>query len=87
MVALQIPEELAEMAGKVPGLNDRVARFIRLEVEQHRLRQKRFGAQTLELVARARENARMRRIGGVDRARVATDLKNAFDMLTEAPRD
>lgn len=87
MVALQIPEDLAEMAGKVPGLNDRVARFIRLEVEQYRMRQKRFSPATLDLVARARENADRHRAAGFDRKSVATEVAGALDDLTAESRD
>ena len=80
MVSLQIPEDLADMAEQVPGLNERVARFIRLEVEQYRQRQARFSAESLALVERAKERARTRY--GEDRGRVADSLRNALEELT-----
>lgn len=68
MIALQIPEDLADMAQQVPGLNERVARFVRLEVEQYRQRQARFSAESLALVERAKERARARQGKARDKA-------------------
>lgn len=87
MVALQIPEDLAEMAQKVPGLNDRVTRFIRMEIEQHRMRQSRFTPATLDLVARAKEAANRRKTTGFDREQVAADLNRSLDEMTSASPD
>jgi len=42
MGALKIPDELLEQADRIPGLRERVARFIKLEVAQYEMRQARF---------------------------------------------
>lgn len=66
MGALKIPDELLELADRVPGLQERVARFIKLEVVQHEMRQKRFRPETLDLVSRAQAMADEKRSTGVD---------------------
>ena len=66
MSALEIPDELLAEANRVPGLRERVARFIKLEVIQHELRQKRFRPETLALVSRAKALADEKRLTGVD---------------------
>jgi|GEM_PF-2394048 len=66
MGALQIPDELLEQAARIPGLQDRVARFIKLELAQHEMRQTRFRPEILALVARAKTNAEEKRAAGAD---------------------
>ncbi len=66
MGALKIPDDLLEQANQIPGLDERVARFIKLEVAQFEMRQKRFRPETLALVARAQANADAQRSGGFD---------------------
>lgn len=83
MVALQIPESLAEMARQVPGLDDRVKRFIRLEIERYRLRQAQFSPAALDLVARAKAAAEEKKLGGFDRKSLATRVRTALDELSE----
>ena len=83
MVALQIPESLAEMAHQVPGLDDRVERFIRLEIERYRLRQVRFSPAVLDLVARAKAAAEIKSSGEFDRKSLATRVRAALDGLSE----
>jgi len=83
MVALQIPESLAEMARQVPGLDDRVKRFIRLEIERYRLRQARFSPVALDLVARAKAAAEEKRRAGFDRNAVTTRVREGLDELSE----
>jgi hypothetical protein len=75
MVALKIPEDLAAQASLIPGLSDRVARFIKLEIVQHEQRLKRFHPETLDLVARARQNAETQRASGYD----LDEIKRSFD--------
>ncbi|NQX02122.1 hypothetical protein HQ447_15800 [bacterium] len=70
MNALKIPQELAEQAGRIPGLNERVAQFIRFEITQFEQRQKRFKPETLSLVAEAQVGAAKRRSAGFDRDEV-----------------
>lgn len=81
MVALRISEDLAEMAQEVPGLDDRVARFIRLEVEKYRLRQKRFSPAAIEIVARAKSKAKEKRALGFDEGAVASEVRLELDAL------
>ena len=66
MGALKIPDDLLEQADRIPGLGERVARFIKLEVAQFEMRQKRFRPETLALVARAQAKADEKRAAGVD---------------------
>jgi len=66
MGALKIPNDLLEQANRIPGLEKRVARFIKLEVAQHKMRQKRFRPETLDLVARAQAEAAQKQAAGVD---------------------
>jgi hypothetical protein len=66
MGALKIPDDLLEQANRIPGLEERVARFIKLEVAQFEMRQKRFRPETLALVARAKAKADEKGTAGVD---------------------
>jgi hypothetical protein len=66
MGALKIPDDLLEQANRIPGLGERIARFIKLEVAQFEMRQKRFRPETLALVARAQAKADEKRTGGAD---------------------
>jgi len=66
MGALKIPDELLEQADRIPGLRERVARFIKLEVAQYEMRQSRFRPETLVLVARAKANADEKHAAGID---------------------
>ncbi len=66
MGALKIPDDLLEQANQITGSGDRVARFIRLEVAQFEMRQKRFRPETLALVARAQAKADEKRAAGAD---------------------
>ena len=66
MGALKIPDELLEQADRVPGLQERLARFIKLEVVQHEMRQQRFRPETLALVSRAQAMADEKRAAGSD---------------------
>jgi hypothetical protein len=66
MGALKIPDDLLEQANRIPGLGERVARFIKLEVAQFEMRQKRFRPETLALVARAQAKANEKRAAGAN---------------------
>jgi hypothetical protein len=66
MGALKIPDDLLEQANRIPGLSERVARFIRLEVAQFEMRQTRFRPETLALVERAQDKADEKRKTGFD---------------------
>jgi len=81
MVAIEIPDELAAQASRIPELQERVIRFIKMEVERHDSRQKRFRPDTIDLVARAKLGAEVRRAAGFDRSQVANKLKESWDEL------
>jgi len=66
MGALKIPDDLLEQATRIPGLGERVTRFIKLEVAQFEMCQERFRPETLALVARARVEAAQKHAAGVD---------------------
>ena len=84
MGALKIPDELLEQADRVPGLPERVARFIKLEVAQHEMRQKRFRSETLALVSRARALADEKRATGVDLDAERTAFLHRLNQMTSS---
>ena len=71
MTGFTIPDDLAAQAAQVPGLERRVAQYIKLEVIQHQQRQQRYRPETLALVERARQKAAERAANGFDAAEVA----------------
>lgn len=82
MGALKIPDELLEQAARIPGLRERLVRFIKLEVAQHEIRQTRFRPETLALVARANANADEKRASGVDLDEEMASFLHRLDELT-----
>jgi hypothetical protein len=58
---LQLPADLSAKALAVPGLPERLLRFIRLEVEMNERRQQRHSPAALDLVKRARERVEKRK--------------------------
>jgi len=82
MGALKIPDDLLEQAERIPGLRERVARFIRLEVAQYEMRQTRFRPETLALVARANANADEKRTAGVDLDEERVAFLHRLDKMT-----
>jgi hypothetical protein len=84
MGALKIPDELLEQADRVPGLAERVARFIKLELVQHEMRQKRFRPETLALVSRAQAAADERGAAGLDLDAERTAFLHRLNQLTSS---
>ena len=82
MSALKIPVQLLEEAGRVPGLRERVARFIRVEVAQHEMRLKRFRPETLALVARAQKLSKEKRAKGFDLDAEKAAFLHRLDQMT-----
>ena len=82
MAAVEIPDELLQQANRIPGLGKRVARFIRLEVAQYEMRQKRFHPETLALVARAQAHAEEKRAAGFDPKTEEESFLRHLDHLT-----
>lgn len=79
MQALQIPDDLADEARSIPGLTERLTRFIKLEVRRHQLREQRFGHETLEMVALAKARASEQSATGFDRAAVSEELMRLWE--------
>lgn len=82
MGALKIPDELLEQVNRIPGLEERVARFIKLEVAQFEMRQKRFKPETLALVARAQAQAADQRAAGLDLDKEREVFLRQLDKMT-----
>ena len=83
MGALKIPDALVERASLIPGLNERVARFIQLEIVQHEQRMKRFRPETLEMVARAKKQAETQKSAGYEAAKVKQSFDRHLQELTD----
>ena len=81
MEAIEIPDDLAVQARQIPELQERVIRFIRLEVERHHFSQKRFHPATLGLVAKAKQGAAAKRSSGFDKGQASADLKESWEAL------
>lgn len=81
-LALQIPDDLAAQASRIPGLNERIERFIQMEVVQFEQRMKRFRPETMDLVERARKNAESQRASGCDLDEVKLSFEKHLDELT-----
>lgn len=82
MGVLKIPDELLQQAARVPGLRERVTRFIKLEVVQHEMRQKRFRPETLDLISRAQFVADQKRAAGVDLDEERTAFLQCLGQMT-----
>ena len=87
MQAIQIPDDLADEARTIPGLTERLARFIRLEVRRHQLREQRFGQETLEMVALAKSRASAQTSTGFDRSAVSDELMRLWEEFPTDARD
>lgn len=81
-MTLEIPDDLIAKANRIPGLGERVARFIKLEVAQYEMRQKRFRPETLALVARAQAKADEKRAVDVDLGDERQALIRHLDKMT-----
>lgn len=82
-LALQIPDHLAAQASRIPGLNERIERFIQMEVVQFEQRMKRFRPETMDLVERARKNAESHRASGYNLDQVKMNFEKHLDELTD----
>ena len=65
---LELPAELSAKARAVPGLPERLLRFIRMEVAMNERRQQRYSPEALAVVQRARALVEKRKTEGTDRA-------------------
>lgn len=82
-LAFKIPDDLAAQASRIPGLNERIERFIQLEIVQYEQRMKRFRPETMELVERARMNAEYQRASGCNLDEVKLSFERHLDELTD----
>ena len=81
-LALKIPDDLAAQASRIPGLNERVERFIQLEIVQYEQRMKRFRPETLDLMESARKSAESQRAAGYSLDEVKRSFESHLDELT-----
>jgi len=72
--SFELPDDLADKVKDIPGLDERIVRFIKAEAVLHAQRQKRFSPESLELVRKAREAAEKMKADGFDRAQVAEEI-------------
>ncbi|MBL9183341.1 MAG: hypothetical protein JNN17_14475 [Verrucomicrobiaceae bacterium] len=81
---IELPNELSEKARAVPGLQERLLRFIKMEVAMNERRQQRYSPEALALVKRARALAEKRKTDGIDRAEGMKAFDRNFTEITEA---
>ncbi len=81
---LELPAELSAKAQAVPGLPERLLRFIRMEVAMNELRQQRYSSEALEVVQRARELVEMRNTEGKDRTEAMQAFEQNFTEITKS---
>lgn len=81
---IELPADLSEKARTVPGLQERVLRFIKMEVAMNERRQQRYSPEALALVKRARALAEKRKADGIDRAEGMKAFDRNFSEITEA---
>lgn len=81
---IELPADLSEKARTVPGLQERLLRFIKMEVAMNERRQQRYSPEALALVKRARVLAEKRKADGIDRAEGMKAFERNFSEITEA---
>lgn len=81
---IELPADLSEKAQAVPGLPERLLRYIKLEVAMNERRQQRYSPEALALVKRARARAEKRKAEGVSRAEGMKAFEKNFAEITEA---
>ncbi len=80
---LDLPAELSVKAKEVPGLPERLLRFIRMEVAMNEQRQQRYSPAAVELVQRARALADKRIEEGRSREEGMRAFEQNFKEITE----
>jgi len=80
---LELPAELSAKARAVPGLPERLLRFIRMEVAMNERRQQRYSPEALAVVQRARVLVEKRKTEGTDRAEAMRAFEQNFAAITE----
>jgi hypothetical protein len=80
---LDLPAELSVKAKEVPGLPERLLRFIRMEVAMNEQRQQRYSPAAVEVVQRARALANKRIEEGRSREEGMRAFEQNFKEITE----
>jgi len=81
---LELPADLLAKAAEVPGLPERLLRFIRLEVAMDERRRQRRSPEVLALMQRAHERAAKRQAAGIERAEAMRDFHANHTAIVEA---
>ena len=82
---LELPAELSAKARAVPGLPERLLRFIRMEVAMNERRQQRYSPEALAVVQRARALVEKRKAEGTDRAEAMRAFEQNFNETHRSP--
>jgi hypothetical protein len=80
---LDLLAELSVKAKAVPGLPERLLRFIRMEVAMDERRQQRYSPEALSLVKRARATVEKRKTEGISREEGMRAFEQNFSEITE----
>ena len=80
---LDLPAELSAKARAVPGLPERLLRFIRMEVAMNERRQQRYSPEAVEVVRSARALVDKRRAEGTDREEGMRVFERNFREINE----
>ena len=81
---VELPAELSAKARAVPGLPERLLRFIRMEVAMNERRQQRYSSEALAVVQRARAFVEKRKVEGTGRAEAMRAFAQNFTEISEA---
>ncbi len=81
---IELPADLSAKAQAVPGLQERLLRFIKMEVAMNERRQQQYSPEALALVKRARTLAEQRKAQGVNRVEGMKAFEQNFAEITEA---
>jgi len=81
---IDLPAELSAKARAVPGLPERLLRFIRMEVAMNELRQQRFSPEAVAVVQRARDLVEKRKAEGTGREEGMQSFERNFRGITES---
>ncbi len=79
-----LPADLLAKAAEVPGLPERLLRFIRLEVAMDEQRRQRHSPQALALLEKARERVAKRQAAGIERSEAMREFHANYAAIVEA---
>ena len=81
---VELPADLSAKASEVPGLPERLLRFIRMEVAMNERRRQRYSPASLALVQRAKGLVEKRKAEGITREEGMRAFEQNFAEITEA---